>query len=206
MWQVFAAAGQKALGVINGTQQTKTNWKAVKKANLETWANAAQAVSTVNINRGLLRQQTAQTLFDQGKATSSALGLLATGTASSGTVGASVNAAALDVSRQQSQAGAQTEADFQLSNIDLNTTIVDIMKAAGNAMQYATKPMSTSTMIGSALFNPAAFENYAGTQGAQSGQAFDSILSDMLSKIGSRRSTPSTSSGISPVGTRGFSF
>lgn len=56
------------LGGLTGmlsNSSSKAAWNAAKKANIQTWANAAQSISTVNIQRGLARQQTAQELFDQ---------------------------------------------------------------------------------------------------------------------------------------------
>lgn len=161
------------LGGLTGmlsNSSSKAAWNAAKKANIQTWANAAQSISTVNIQRGLARQQTAQELFDQSKAASSALGLLSVGASSSGTVGNSVQAAAADIQRQVVQSAAQTESNFQITNLNLNSSIRDITNAASSSMQYAAKPSSgLGAILGGAaqgLFNTAGIE---GTQSLLSG-------------------------------------
>lgn len=188
-----------ALSGLLGNSSSKAAWDAAKKANIQTWANAAQAISAVNIQRGIARQQTAQQLFDQSKAASSALGMLSVGTASSGTVGASVQAVASDIQRQSAQAAAQTEANFQITDVNLNSSIRDIVNAAGSSMQYAAKPSSgLSSVFGGAMQG---LFNTAGTQGTA-----DLISGAWGSVSGMLPSWQSTTSTAKKAFTGSFSF
>lgn len=70
-----------------------------------------------------------------------------------------MQAAAADIQRQVVQSAAQTESNFQITNLNLNSSIRDITNAASNSMQYAAKPSSgLGAIIGGAaqgLFNTA---------------------------------------------------
>lgn len=139
-----------AAGRANQAQQ-RAQQQENERLNKLTWQAMGNRINTVNLQRGLLRQQTGTTLYDIGKEANRAGSASLSNAAASGTIGASVNDAANDIARQNQETQARVRAAEQIQEVNLDSSISDIIDNAVNQQRYSVKPASTWKIFGQAL-------------------------------------------------------
>lgn len=158
-WGSFAKAGVDATNSFITTfaqgkaeqGQMKAIQRENERLNKQTWAAMAQRISTVNLQRGILRQQTGTDLYNIGKEANRAYGTSVTSAAAAGVEGVSIDETASDIQRQNQESQAQTRYNELVQEMNLDTSIEDIVNTAVAAQRYSQKPTSTSTILGRAL-------------------------------------------------------
>ncbi|QBZ71548.1 hypothetical protein [Escherichia phage Lidtsur] len=158
-WAVFAKAGADATNSFITTyaqgRAERAQMKAVQaeneRLNKQTWQAMGQRINTVNLQRGLLRQQTGTDLYNIGKEANRAAGASINNAAAAGIEGASVDEAVQDISRQNQESQAATRFNEQIQEMNLDTSIQDIVSTAVAAQRYSQKPASNSQILGRAI-------------------------------------------------------
>lgn len=158
-WGAFAKAGADATNSFITTfaqgkaeqGQMRAVQRENERLNKQTWAAMAQRINTVNLQRGLLRQQTGTDLLNIGKEANRAFGASVTSAAAAGIEGASVDETASDIQRQNQTSQAQTRFNEQIQEMNLDTSIEDIVNTAVAAQRYSQKPTSTGKILGRAI-------------------------------------------------------
>jgi len=158
-WAVFAKAGADATNSFITTYAQGRAERAQMKAmqaenerqNKQTWQAMGQRINTINLQRGLLRQQTGTDLYNIGKEANRASGASINNAAAAGIEGASVDEAVNDIARQQQETQAQTRFNEQIQEMNLDTSIQDIVASAVAAQRYSQKPASNSQILGRAI-------------------------------------------------------
>ena len=135
-------AGQRLLQFGAQRAQAEANYAATKAANKDTWRNAAQAVGGVNLQRTIARTQTSGERFALRRQASEQLGLSQLSATASGTIGSSPQAALMDIQRQLSEADDSILQNHQITELNLNSSLEDILANARNATRTAAKPQS----------------------------------------------------------------
>lgn len=149
------SAGQSLMQFAQERAQAKANVKAAQAANLETWENTGRNIGNINLQRSLARRETAGELFSLRRGASEALGMVSLNSTAADTVGASTNAAKLDIARQLQEASAQVEQNYAITNLNLNNSLEDLMATAKANMRTAAKPQSWATGLTNALVSGA---------------------------------------------------
>lgn len=158
-WAVFAKAGADATNSFITTyaqgRAERAQMKAVQaeneRLNKQTWQAMGQRINTVNLQRGLLRQQTGTDLYNINKEANRAAGASINNAAAAGIEGASVDEAVTDINRQNQESQAQTRFNEQIQEMNLDTSIEDIVSTAVAAQRYSQKPASNSVILGRAI-------------------------------------------------------
>ncbi|BES79680.1 hypothetical protein [Cronobacter phage RZ4] len=158
-WAAFAKAGADATNSFITTyaqgRAERAQMKAVQaeneRLNKQTWQAMGQRINTVNLQRGLLRQQTGTDLYNINKEANRAAGASINNAAAAGIEGASVDEAVNDISRQNQESQAQTRFNEQIQEMNLDTSIEDIVNTAVAAQRYSQKPASNSMIVGRAI-------------------------------------------------------
>jgi len=158
-WAAFAKAGADATNSFITTyaqgRAERAQMKAVQaeneRLNKQTWQAMGQRINTVNLQRGLLRQQTGTDLYNINKEANRASGASINNAAAAGIEGASVDEAVTDISRQNQESQAQTRFNEQIQEMNLDTSINDIIDTAVAAQRYSQKPASNSMIVGRAI-------------------------------------------------------
>lgn len=149
------SAGQALLGGIAERKQAKANLEAARLANVETWKNAGRAVNSVNLQRTIARGQTSSERFALRRQTSEALGMSNLSATASGTIGASTEAARWDIQRQLSEVDTAILQNHTIQELNLNSSLEDIMQQAKSAMRSSAKPASYGQVFTSAVLSGA---------------------------------------------------
>jgi hypothetical protein len=158
-WGSFAKAGVDSAGSFLSTfaqgkaeqGQMRAIQRENERLNKQTWAAMAQRINTVNLQRGILRQQTGTDLYNIGKEANRAYGASVTSAAAAGVEGVSVDETASDIQRQNQETQAQTRYNELVQEMNLDTSIEDIVNTAVAAQRYSQKPTSTATILGRAV-------------------------------------------------------
>lgn len=158
-WAAFAKAGADATNSFITTyaqgRAERAQMKAVQaeneRLNKQTWQAMGQRINTVNLQRGLLRQQTGTDLYNINKEANRAAGASINNAAAAGIEGASVDESVNDISRQNQESQAQTRFNEQIQEMNLDTSIEDIVNTAVAAQRYSQKPASNSMIVGRAV-------------------------------------------------------
>lgn len=211
-WASFAKAGADATNSFITTyaqgRAERAQMKAVQaeneRLNKQTWQAMGQRINTVNLQRGLLRQQTGTDLYNIGKEANRAAGASINNASAAGIEGASVDEAVDDISRQNQESQAQTRFNEQVQEMNLDTSINDIIDSAVAAQRYSQKAASNSTIFGRALGTSAmsfasslaqtSFD-YMPTEGAKGTGTQTSTSTSPTSLFGTTESWSAASSG-----------
>lgn len=130
--------------------QMKATQNENERLNKLQWTAMGNRINTVNLQRGLLRQQTGTDLYNIRKEANRAGATSLNNAAAAGIEGASVDEAAGDIQRQSQEAQAKTRDNELIQEINLDTQIDDITTAAANAQRYSQKPTTRGEVIGRA--------------------------------------------------------
>lgn len=153
MWQMFAlAAAQGVMGGLQQRKQTKAENKAKQIANTRNTLEAFQAVSSIEVMRGGVRQQTAKTMaLAERRAGEEASGTAAVA-AASGVKGASVDAVQDDIGRALGEAIGETEIQHINQEYNLNQQIRSLMvQTRFNLLQEQKVPSALQAALGGAM-------------------------------------------------------
>lgn len=211
MWGAIAYAGLSvASGLKRGLDQNaqlQSIQNENERQNSQTWRAMGERINTVNLQRGLLRQQTGTDLYTIGKEANRAAGASVNNAAASGIEGVSVDEAVSDIQRQNVETQAQTKFNEQIQEMNLDTQIQDIINAAVADQRYSQEKKSTTSVIGDALFQggmsfattyaASAFQYGAssGLSSSASSLGSTNLTTDWVAKAGQFNPVPSQYSG-----------
>ncbi|MES9303877.1 hypothetical protein ABER06_12245 [Cutibacterium acnes] len=158
-WGAFAKAGADATNSFIETYakgkaeqgQMRATQRENERLNKQSWAAMAQRINTVNLQRGILRQQTGTDLYNIGKEANRAYGTSTTSAAAAGVEGVSIDETASDIQRQNQESQAQTRYNELIQEMNLDTSIEDIVNTAVASQRYSQKPTSTGAILGRAI-------------------------------------------------------
>lgn len=165
MWQLAANA---ALSFLSASSEGEANRKriieegiarnnAVVKANLANTLRTGYRAGLLNMQKGLLKKQTAQRGFDTTAAAQEALGAVTANQAASGTIGASVDAVSQDIQMKMGEALAQNRDAYEIDLLNWNTQLGELLFEAKQATQDMAQVdlPSDSDIFGNALMSAA---------------------------------------------------
>ncbi len=132
-------------------EQLKATQKENERLNKQAWQSAAQQLNTVNLQRGVLRQQTGTDLLNINKEANRAASASTNNAAAAGIEGASVDEAVLDINRQNQEASATTRQNEMLQEVNLDTSVEDIVANAVSQQRYSIKAPSFLQGMGTAI-------------------------------------------------------
>lgn len=153
IWQGIATAATSIQEQGEQRAQLKAVQKENERQNKLTWQGMAQQINTVNLQRGWLRQQTGTDNFNIDREAKRAAGSSTASAAAAGIEGASVNEATRQIAGQSQQAIAQSKSNELLQEVNLDTSVQDIVQTAVNSQRYSQKPKNWTQIVGKAGFD-----------------------------------------------------
>lgn len=153
VWQGVAGAASSLQSGGEQRAQLKAIQKENERQNKLTWQGMAQQINTVNLQRGWLRQQTGTDNYNIQREANRAAGASTNVAAAAGIEGASVDEASRQIVGQSQQAVAQSSQNELLQEVNLDTSVQDIVQSAVNSQKYSQKPKSWMQIVGKAGFD-----------------------------------------------------
>lgn len=189
------SAAQSALGGMQQRAQTKERNKLTAAANYRNTLEAFQGVSAVEVQRGMVRTQTAKTLALAGRMADEATGSTRAAQAAAGVKGASVDATLADIEREQGEVTYEIQQQHVSQEYDLNNRIRELMTSTlAGFGQLQKVPSVGSILLGSLV------------QGGMSAGAAYASQAFSFGSLGSTSTTGGTygQSGVAVAGQAGF--
>lgn len=145
MWWVMLAQGAASAvktGIENKEKirQTKEMNRAAHAADRATVANAAQAISALNVQNAQLRGEAAQQLYDAEVAAYAATGSTVANAAAAGVKGASVDATVGDIQRELDEVSVDIEQNLEIQQYNLTQRLREITAGASASLRGQQNP------------------------------------------------------------------
>lgn len=156
MWPMLLAtfamsAGQNALQGRQQQQAAIAQNKEISKANAANAAEAFQAVSSIEVQRGFLRKQTAKDLHLAVRAANESGSTVAAAAAAAGVRGASVDAVQQEIDQDLSEAQGEIEQAHINNEYNLNQSIRELLTQTRLNFGSLQNVPSTASILGNAL-------------------------------------------------------
>lgn len=156
MWWALAAkaalgAGQSLMQSTAARQQAKAVQAENERQNKLSWQEMARRTNSVNVQRGLLRQQTGTDLMNIQNEANRAAGEQTAQAAAAGIEGTSVNEVATDINRQNQQTQTKARDNLLIQEVNLDTSLEDTVNAAVAAQRYSQEAPSVARSFGQAV-------------------------------------------------------
>lgn len=144
------SAAQSALGGMQQRAQTKEQNKLTAAANYRNTLEAFQGVSAIEVQRGMVRTQTAKTLALADRMVDEATGTTRAVQAATGVKGASVDATLADIEREQGEVTYEIQQQHINQEYDLNNRIRELMTSTIAGLNQLQKiPSVRGIVLGS---------------------------------------------------------
>lgn len=145
------SAGQSALQGAQQRRAAQAQNKEIERANRANTAEAFQAVSSLEVQRGFLRKQTAKDLFLAQRTATEAGSSVEAAAAAAGVKGASVDAVQNEIDQDLSEAQGEIEIAHVNNEFNLNQQIRELLTQTRLNLGQLQRVPSTASILGNAI-------------------------------------------------------